>query len=77
MNEVDKLTGGALDALAAEARLLTQSIVTGWLRLGGVLIDAKALVPHGKWGEWLAMNAPVGERTAQNMMEAWRACRRV
>ncbi len=63
---------GELGSLALEARVLTQAIYVNWLRLGGVLIRAKELVPRGEWGQWLGENAPVGERTAQNMMAAWR-----
>ena len=35
---------------------------------GKSLITAKALVPHGEWGEWLSRNCIVSDRMAQNYM---------
>ena len=35
---------------------------------GKSLITAKALVPHGGWGEWLSQNCIVSDRMAQNYM---------
>jgi Protein of unknown function (DUF3102) len=32
---------------------------------GELLIEAKALVPHGGWASWLKENTVVSERTAQ------------
>lgn len=40
---------------------------------GKDLIEAKALVPHGKWGQWLKENFNWSERSAQNYMNATKA----
>ena len=61
-----------LDGLAIQARLLTQSLALNYVQLGRVLCEAKALVKHGEWGKWIAENAPVGERAAQNMIQVYK-----
>ena len=38
------------------------------LALGGLLIKAKATVPHGQWLPWLRQNITFSERTAQGYM---------
>ena len=43
------------------------------IRAGRSLIEAKALVPHGDWQEWLSTNVPgMSVRTAQRFMRAAR-----
>jgi hypothetical protein len=38
------------------------------IRAGELLIEAKGLVKHGQWAEWLERHFPASERTAQNYM---------
>ena len=35
---------------------------------GELLIEAKSLLKHGEWGNWLAENVSFSESTAQNYM---------
>jgi hypothetical protein len=35
---------------------------------GELLIEAKSLLKHGEWGNWLTENASFTERTAQSYM---------
>lgn len=61
-----------LDSLAAEAQLYSCGAAMNLLQLGRVLNEAKPLVPHGSWIEWVAINAHMPVRTAQTYMQAWR-----
>lgn len=61
-----------LDSLAAEARLYRASIDMSMYQLARVFVQAKELVPHGEWGQWLRDNADVSVRTAQDMMAVYR-----
>lgn len=75
MNEIANATTGqisAIDGLAMQARALRMSINMNMWALARVFIEAKELVPHGEWGNWLKENADVSERTAQDMMAAYR-----
>lgn len=38
------------------------------LKCGNLLLEAKAMVPHGEWLPWLADNCQVSERSAQAYM---------
>lgn len=75
MNEIANATTGqlsAIDGLAMQARALRMSINMNMWALARVFIEAKELVAHGEWGNWLKENADVSERTAQDMMAAYR-----
>ena len=61
-----------IDGLAAQARALRLSINVNMWQLARVFIEAKELVPHGEWENWLRENAEVSVRTAQDMMAAYR-----
>jgi Protein of unknown function (DUF3102) len=47
------------------------------LRMGKLLIEAKAAVPHGAWEEWISNNCPFTSRTASNWMKLARNEERV
>ena len=61
-----------LDNLAREARIYRATIDLNMWQLARVFTEAKELCPHGEWGVWLEENAQVSERTAQDMMAAYR-----
>ena len=65
-------TAEALDGLAAHARALRFSINVNMWELARVFCEAKELLPHGEFGKWVEENADVSERTAQDMMAAYR-----
>ncbi|MBE5791650.1 MAG: DUF3102 domain-containing protein [Clostridiales bacterium] len=74
MNEIAMRDDGrisVLEGLALEARLYSEAIATNMLQLGRVLIDAKKLVKHGEWSEWVRLNAHMSETTAQYMMRSF------
>ena len=39
------------------------------VEIGRRLVEAKELLPHGKWGEWLKEEVNFSERSAQNFMK--------
>ena len=61
-----------IDSLAMQARTLRLSINMNMWQLARVFIEAKAILKHGEFGAWVEENADVSERTAQDMMAAYR-----
>lgn len=76
MNEMANTTNekglSTLDSLAMQARTLRLSININMWQLARVFTEAKALLKHGEFGPWVQENADVSERTAQDMMAAYR-----
>lgn len=75
MNEIanakDQTGVSILNTLAAQARMLTENIAMNMLQLGHVFTEAKRLVEHGKWAEWVQENSGMSERYAQQFMQAY------
>lgn len=61
-----------LDGLAMQARTLRMNINMNMWQLARVFTEAKEIVPHGQFGKWVEENADVSERTAQDMMAAYK-----
>lgn len=75
MNEITNTTQNELTTLervTAEARILRMSINMNMFHLARVLVEAKEVVPHGEWLAWIRDNADVSEKTAEDMMAAYR-----
>lgn len=82
MGEISKTIQGAgitseysqarLDELAIQAHTFAVNAAVNMLQLGRVLTEVKALLPHGQWLSWIAQNAGMSDRTAQDYMRAWR-----
>lgn len=75
MSELTMVNPGGLsvlDGLAQEARMYSEAMMMNMLQLGRVLTEAKKLVKHGEWTEWIHTNAHMGETTAQSMMRAYK-----
>lgn len=47
------------------------AVLAAAMGIGLRLIEAKALVPRGRWGEWLRLNVEFSERKAQDMMRLY------
>ncbi|MBR1565144.1 MAG: DUF3102 domain-containing protein [Oscillospiraceae bacterium] len=60
-----------LDDLENQAHMFVQSAAFNLLQLGRVLTEAKPLVPHGEWTEWVKKHAKMSVRTAQQYMQAF------
>ena len=74
MNELSNTSTQApsiLDGLAMQAQMFVQNAAMNLLQLGRVLTEARPLVPHGEWAEWVKRNAKMSTRTAQQYMQAF------
>lgn len=58
----------SLDTLADEIRYFMRGIVKDIIEVGKRLIDAKEIVPHGLWKDWLKNNFNLKRQSAQNFM---------
>ena len=61
-----------LDNLAAQAQMFVQNACMNLLHLGRVLCEAKPLVQHGQWEEWVKTNTSMSKRQAEQCMKAYR-----
>ena len=64
------------EAVALEIRTLqrqAQGIILSYaIEIGRRLEEAKAMLPHGKWGAWLKKELNYSQSTAQNFMKVFR-----
>lgn len=62
--------------LASEINLITeqtkQMVLMNFIELGRRLTEAKAMVKHGEWGNWLKERVNYSQRTANNMMKLYK-----
>ena len=65
INMIKAQTAGIIETLSGHIR-------SGVYEIGRLLCEAKAAVPHGSWGEWLAENVNYSDSTAQNLMRIYR-----
>lgn len=67
--------GKRLGVVAAEIRMLKgqaqQMALSYAVEIGRRLTEAKAMVPHGEWGEWLKREVDYSQSTAQNLMKVY------
>lgn len=60
------------ELIAAEINSIKQQtknmVLYNSIEIGRRLVEAKALVEHGKWGEWLKKSVDYSQRTANNLM---------
>ena len=67
--------GDRLRVIAAEVRAIEEQVkgvaLSGAVAIGKRLLEAKGLVPHGRFGEWLAANVDYSERRAQDLMRLY------
>lgn len=60
-----------LSSLAREARMYSEAAALNLFQLGRVLIEAKKLVRHGEWTDWVRGNAHMSETQAQYLMRSY------
>ena len=51
---------------------LAVAVVVSSIEIGRLLLEAKALVPHGEWGAWLEANVDFSESKAQSLMRRYK-----
>lgn len=74
MNELvntDTKAMAVLDGLAVEAQMYSINARLNLFNLARVLSEARKLLPHGEWGNWVMENAGVEMRTAQQMIQSY------
>lgn len=74
MNDLIKTTEesmAVLDSLAQEARLYSEAFAMNAFQLGRVLTEAKKMVPHGEWLDWVYQNTGMGKRMVQDLMRSY------
>jgi hypothetical protein len=62
------LATAELDACGADVRAACVDLIGSAIRIGHLLADAKALLPHGAWLPWLAANTPLSRQRAADWM---------
>lgn len=64
------------EIIAAEINYITQktreTVLAGAIEIGRRLVEAKELVPHGQWEQWLRENVSYSQSTANNLMAVFR-----
>lgn len=74
-NQLTETDEQKLARLATEIntiKIQVQAVVqNATLEIGKRLVQAKATVPHGMWGQWLKTSVDYSERTAQRLMATY------
>jgi hypothetical protein len=70
-----KQIGAEIPQDVEEVERVALVAIDGGIKLGLKLIEAKSLVRHGEWQDWLAAHFPRGERSAQKYMKLARNIR--
>lgn len=65
---MDTLMNNDLVKIEKEIVAMKNKVAQDLIQIGQKLIDAKCLVPHGKWGIWLSEKVGFSQRTANNLM---------
>lgn len=52
--------------------LVEKIVVEAEIEIGGKLCEAKSMVPHGEWGNWLLKNVEYQQSTAENLMNIYK-----
>lgn len=68
--KIPKKKPASADALADIAARIKKLIAAHAIEIGGELLAAKKLVPHGQWEGWLATNFSWSLQTARDFMNA-------
>ena len=61
-------TTRTLEVVAAEIRTFTASMLNNIIEIGRRLVEAKAMLPYGKFGEWVETQTGYSHSTANNFM---------
>ena len=80
MNDIIDTEGTVQEVRTAESIAIeintikkqTQKVMlSASIEIGRRLVEAKSLVNHGDWGNWLEKNVAYSERTAQNLIKLY------
>ena len=68
MDNNDKALAPTLDQLTVEVKFYLGQVAQNIIEVGKRLIQAKALLPHGEWGNWLKDNFNLTQQSANRFM---------
>ena len=68
IHRTPELIAGEINVIKAQAR---EIYCRSAIEIGRRLTEAKAMLPHGRWLEWLEVNVEYSERTAQELMRMY------
>lgn len=75
MSERAMITVRDPNIIAAEINTVKKNVqqimIAGAMEIGGKLVEAKGMVPHGQWGHWLKEKVGYSQSTANNMMRLY------
>lgn len=72
MNEILNTPARTPEIIGAEIRALTASMLSNVIEIGRRMVEAKELLPHGSFGEWIKENTGYGLSSANNFMKIFR-----
>lgn len=61
-----------LDSYVQQGQMFLSHAAQNLIQYGRVLTEAKPLLPHGQFGEWVQHNFNMSERSAQTYMQVWK-----
>lgn len=61
-----------LDSYVQQGQMFLYNAQQNLIQYGRVLTEAKALVPHGRFGQWVQQSFGMSERAAQGYMQVWK-----
>ena len=71
MNDIT--TTRSVDVIAAEINHIKNEtkamVINNSIEIGRRLVEAKSIIGHGRWGDWLEESVNYSQRTAQNLMK--------
>ncbi len=74
--EIITTTGRGIQTITTEIRTLTQqarhTVLSYAIEIGRRLCEAKELVPHGEWGDYLKNEVEYSESAARNFMQVYK-----
>jgi chromosome segregation ATPase len=72
INAATGISGRSIDLIAAEINSIKgqtrRMVLYNSIEIGRRLVEAKQLVPHGEWGDWLEHSVEYSKSTANNLM---------
>jgi Protein of unknown function (DUF3102) len=69
---VDKKAQRSLEAIAAELSSALKREATDIIKIGGLLVEVKARLPHGEWLTWVTEHFPLSKSTVANYVNAYK-----
>ena len=73
MNEIVNIgSNRSLEVISAEIRALTASMLTNIMEIGRRMCEAKELLPHGGFGDWIKNETGYSISTANNFMRIFK-----